>query len=721
MKLFSSLRGKLSLVVASLAMVGLLGTALAAPPPSAPQGVRNLEKIKRLAAEAYVWGLAAEFTYRFTQYNTIVNTPINTLTYASRPAAWNNSATNAGDSSIIYINGFTDFTQTPALVLTVPPSDRHYFVVNYLDAYINTIGSIGMRTTPTPKTTNYLLVGPGSPYAKQKFAVIDGHTLPVMASDTNLNWMLIRIAADTLADSTDPQSVTNTFNNVSKVFALTPLSEFRANGFRPVYPASYDNPPPTDREVARARPWKDTPTIATTFFEQLGAALKKSPIPRANTALGGTPLKRLPAYVVPQYGATTVYLPPSFGQARTLRRFAPIGLSEKGFYVPKSWGPRELAALQEGFTNGQNQLNAAIAAMNAGESTNYWTILNSLIGTYSNNVDGYIMRATIVLNGGSANVPLDAVYPNINKFNGEDQLDGNSNYTLTFTPPPPAGSQYPVNGSFPPQVLNAQNKIKGFWSVTLYQPDPSEVSAPFLTQASVLNTSYTPGNEQVISVDAATDTITVVEPSWGEIIESTPLLFKGNPQSCGLTAPNGVYYVASTPVKGTSGPLTTYTFKVSQTWEQELSPAVVPIQYSGVPGDVTDLSACSGSPNITYGVVRAVSQLGSKELEDGKLKLNDNGSLTIFVGPTPPSDPDFLPNWLPAPSTAYYEGIYDNGSEVSTQLQMILRSYYPMPGNQPPSLLPYKAGNMPETYIPPAVVLDNSSCGASSSGPQQSC
>jgi len=51
---------------------------------------------------------------------------------------------------------------------------------------------------------------------------------------------------------------------------------------------------------------------------------------------------------------------------------------------------------------------------------------------------------------------------------------------------------------------------------------------------------------------------------------------------------------------------------------------------------------------------------------------------------------------------------------------VILRSYYPTPGNQPPSILPYKAGNLPESYIPPAIV-PVSLCGAGSDGPQQGC
>jgi len=60
-------------------------------------------------------------------------------------------------------------------------------VVNYLDDYINTVGSIGTRTTPSDVSKSYLLVGPSSRLAHQKLATIGNHVFPVMASDSNLN------------------------------------------------------------------------------------------------------------------------------------------------------------------------------------------------------------------------------------------------------------------------------------------------------------------------------------------------------------------------------------------------------------------------------------------------------------------------------------------------------------------------------------------------------
>ena len=123
----------LALIAIALAPVAAQQLPLIGEAHAASRSIASLADIRRLAAEAYVWGLGPEFTWRFAKYNTTISAPINALTYGVNPAAWNNSATNAGDSSVIYINGFMDFSSGTELVLTVPPSRGQYYVVNYLD------------------------------------------------------------------------------------------------------------------------------------------------------------------------------------------------------------------------------------------------------------------------------------------------------------------------------------------------------------------------------------------------------------------------------------------------------------------------------------------------------------------------------------------------------------------------------------------------------------
>ena len=526
-------------------------------PATAAGSATNPAVITALAAEAYVWGLGPEFIERFSTYNTIIGAPFNALKYGSVPAAWNNDGTNAGDASVLYISGFADFDQSPELVLTVPPSRDQYYVVGYYDAYGNSIGSIGKRTTPSDAMVSYLLVGPKSPYANKQTAKIHGYDYPVMASDTNVNWFLIRVLTNTLIDASDSTSVTSIYNGVVKKFALNTLQEFEQNGHQPVYPASFILPPPTPEQLSKAAPCQNAPTDAVVFFDQLGTAVAANPIPSRDTALSGTALNDLPAWIVPQYGARTIYLVPSYGQKRTLDSFAPLGLTEKGFSIPGDWGNAQLQALQYGYELGQQILQQFIAGANAGASTNYWGILNDIVGTYPNNALGYLYRSLIVVEGGVANIALDAVYPTV--VGNPMPFDGNHTYKVTFTVPS-SNPTLPVAGIYPPMVSDSSGNPKGFWSIHVYATDPTQSAAPFIAQTSVLNTSYSTADTAVLSVDAATNSMTVSAPTWGTLVESTPILFGGDATAYGLT-PNTVYYVASAPTPNADQ--TTYTFQIS--------------------------------------------------------------------------------------------------------------------------------------------------------------
>lgn len=668
-----------------------------------PQSAKNTKRIKALAAEAYTWGLAPQFVYRFSKYNSFVNAPINKLKYGSVPAAWNNSATNAGDASVLYLNSFIDFTKVDELVLTVPPSAENYFVVNYLDNFINTVGSIGTRTTPSARTTTYLLVGPDSKYAGRTHVTLKGKRYRVMASDTNLNWMLIRVRANGLIDPTDPSSTTSVTEKVEHKFALNTLKSYQGNSNAPVYPDEFVTEP-SQADLRRAQKWSDTPQRATVFMKQLGVSLRKSPLPTKNTALTGTPLKELPSWVSPQYDAKKIYRVPSYPQQKSLDRFAPLGLTANGYEIPANWGKRQLKALQAGFEEGIALVDKASNLGTPSAAKNFWTYDNTMVGTYKNSRYGYLMRAVIVINGGSANLPADAVYPVVNSIDGSTQLNGNNTYSLTFKPPTPWTSGQ-VMGTMPPMVTDSSGNVRGFWSITLYQPDSSEVSAPFLPQSALLNRYYSKASSTVLSVDATADTVTVPAQAWGPLVKGAAVLFGSDAADYGLQA-DAVYYVAADPSVSGSGTSAKYTFPVSATWPQTLSDNNVPIQSSGGPGPVVDLTSPSGAATMTFGMVQPVSQLGSQQVTSGDLKANPDGSITIWVAPTLPAG---VPagNWLPSPSTAEYSALYP-GKTVNTDIRLMLRMYYPTPGDQPPSILPYDSGStrLSSTWLPPAVTLN---------------
>jgi hypothetical protein len=699
---------------------------MAALTPSTALGsvspLTNPAKIQTLAEDAYTWGLAPEFVYRFENYNDLVSGPRNTLAGANPmvAAAWNNNATNAGDASVLYLNSMIDLSGqknrggTKELVLTVPPSNSNYYVVDLLDDFINTVGSVGTRTTPSTRAQTYLLAGPTSRYAHKRIVRIHGFTYRVLPYDTNLGWILIRIRANSLVPPSDPTSTAQILKNVVEGFAMSSLAQFEARGHRPTYfkPNQYT---PTKIQVRRAAKWHNAPRTAVVFFEQMGESLRLNPLPTATTGLNGIPLRTLPSWISPQPGAIKRYRNPSFPQARTLALFRPLGLTANGFTIPRNWGPAQIQALQAGYTAGHANVVAKLTSATTSSGTNFWSYLNHDVGSYPNTPQGYLYRAGIVLAGGSANLPLDAVYAQANNLDGTSatQLDGNNTYTLTFKPPVVNPATLPVMGTLPPTVNDSQGDPRGFWSIHVYQTDMSQSAAPFITQASVLNTAYSTANIAVTAVKASTNTITVKPSAWGSLVASSPVLFGSTAAQYGLT-PGVPYYVATTPKRKidpkTKG--TTYSFKVSTQWRQNVSSGDVPIQGTdpgrhGGAGPIVQLKNPGGAVNLLWGPIQPVSQLGSQQLVSGQLAKNADGSVTIWIGPTLPAGAPAT-NWIPTPSTAYYESIYKNDPSAKqpmpTNIRPLIRIYYPTPGsNTQASILPPPNGSMGATYVFPAL------------------
>ena len=337
-------------------------------------------------------------------------------------------------------------------------------------------------------------------------------------------------------------------------------------------------------------------------------------------------------------------------------------LTANGFRIPSNWRRAQINALQAGYAAGRNKINGLLSAGIARQATNYWNYLNHDVGNYPNTPQGYQYRATIVFAGGSANLARDAVYSQANNLDGTSatQLDGNNTYKLTFKPPVTNPPTLPVTGTLPPTVNDPQGNPRGFWSIHAYQTDTTESAAPFITRASVLNTAYSTANIAVTAIDASTDPLTVKPSTCGPLIASSPVLFGSTAAQYGLT-PGVPYYVATTPRRkiDPKTKTTTYSFKVSTKWLQQLSPANVPIQGACVPntktscgpGPIVQLTNPGGPISLQWGPIQPVSQLGSQQLTSGKLARNPDGSVTIWIAPTLPAGAPAT-NWLPTPSTA---------------------------------------------------------------------
>ena len=658
----------------------------------------NPDAIRVLAKSAYVWGLPLEFSYRFGNYNALMTAEVNSLAYPPAPAAWNNASTNAGNASVLYINAILDLTGDTALVYTLPNPSSTYNVSQFLDAFINTFANPGSRTTPNATNpTSYLLVGPDSPYAHSRTVTIDGYTFPVIASDTNRAEMLARVLAQTLVRPEEVGSTFNVLNDVAHGIYLNTLEEFLANGgVAFIKDGDYSMKNPTDAERAEAEQWRNAPTTALEFFEQVGDSLKLNDIPAYTSGLGGTLTHFLPKWVVPQSGAGALYFPPSAGQQGALALFAPLGLSESGFRLPCNWGTAQTNALQAGFEDGVSFLNGQLGAQ-APAATNYWTYKNANWGTWPNTVNGYIGRGVAVVAGGFASMPADGTYAaQITDANGA-ALDGGDVHSLTIGTS--KDSILPADGTAPPLMVNPATQLPiGFWSLTLYQPGQGASACPCLSQASVLNTYYSRAETEVISVDAVSGYITAKVPYGVTLLASSPVLFGGSTAAAeyGLL-PDRAYFIVATPevvdsVKGT------VRFQISATWLQDLSTDPTnsggdpgtPIQYTGSAGPLVTLT--SGTSQLLYGSVQPVSQLGSSEVANGQLQQNQDangepdGTYTIWLAPSLPLGVP-ASNWIPTPSHDALALLYP-GEVVNSEIWPIFRIYASAAGEDKPSILP---------------------------------
>lgn len=656
----------------------------------------NPQIIKKLVANAYIWGLPLEFTYRFNNYNALISAPVNSLAYATRVAEWNNASTNAGSASTLYINGVLDLSGNQALVYTIPPMDGIFTVTQIIDAFTNVVADPGSRTIDTKKQHSFLLVGPKSEYANRRRVILEGFEFEVIALDTNRAELLARVLAQTLTSPLSNHSVNKTLENYAKKFTLNTLSAFQANNNIPIYPDA-DVYTPDDQDKADASAWKDSPTDACDFFNQIGESLVINPLPSRSVGLSGTPLKNIPFYIVPQPLGIATYYAPSAGQASTLAKFASIGLTEKGFKVPSNWGEIQIKAFYEGFDEGVKKINSQLTQP-ADIKTNYWVYTNQNFGVYPNTVLGYQYRSIGVIAGGFPNIPEDGFYTKQDNYSDGGELDGNNTYSITFGSSTSVSSELPIEGILPPLSHYKNGDAIGYWSLSVYQRGLGVAACPCVSQASVLNTFFTKENGKVISVNADQNAnITVEVPYPGAILkESTAIMFEGDLnvlKDYGLV-PGKAYYIIAPPVPSDVNGKALYTFSISETWLQDLSigseDAGTPIQNTGKAGPLKVLQ--SNSSPLEFRIIQPVVQLGSEEIKSKQLQQNLDGSYTLWLAPRFSSLPKGVEasNWIPTPSTEYLQSVYGKDTTLDTTIQPIIRIYSAQPGNNPPSILPCK-------------------------------
>lgn len=146
--------------------------------------------------------------------------------------------------------------------------------------------------------------------------------------------------------------------------------------------------------------------------------------------------------------------PPAPADAPMVAKLTKLGIVPGQPFDINKLDPVVAKALQDSVKAGQQQIMAYFKK--AGEVRNGW-VFTTKTGSYGTD---YIQRALVAAIGLGANLPQDAIYPTTTVDSEGNTLNGKQKYIIHF-----------AKGQMPP--------VKGFWSLTMYDPQYFFVSNIF--------------------------------------------------------------------------------------------------------------------------------------------------------------------------------------------------------------------------------------------------
>ncbi|MDC1106558.1 DUF1214 domain-containing protein [Prolixibacteraceae bacterium] len=249
---------------------------------------------------------------------------------------------------------WTDLKKEP-LYITIPKTDR-YYLMPILNAYTEVISSVGSRATGQDEIS-FILAGPNF-----KGQAPEG--VKIIHSETNMNWLLGRVA---VADLRDGKEVTKNFQNKLKVVPLSQMNN-------PDYKAPKGTYDPKNKLI----PMEVVDGLdIVSYFDQMLSVMVDNPALKQDEKM----IKIM----------ASVGLYP--GEKFDITLF-PEGLQEKIKSIPEM--------VQMGFVEQTNNPNPKTLI-------NGWKYITGLLGNYGTN---YSLRAYIAKIGLGANQDVDAIYPN---------------------------------------------------------------------------------------------------------------------------------------------------------------------------------------------------------------------------------------------------------------------------------------------------------------------
>ena len=356
------------------------------------------DQIVEIATQAYVYGyplVLMEFTKQAltnveepTDYG---YSPVNQLSnYRSFPDH-NFTTVVRPHLDTYYSSAWFDLLAEP-MVLSVPETDR-YYLLPLLDAYSNVFACPGPRTTGT-KAQNFLLAGPN-------YEGVTPEGMTLLQSPTNTVWMIGRTK---VLNAEDGATIVR---KIQDGYKIIPLSSF----------GKEYNPPKgvVSEEAKKIVPARTTDELPIDkYFNIMADLMKLNPPAEADKE------------IVEAMASIGIVPGESFSME---------GLSEelkgKLNMIP--------AKVQKTFEETRTNIDPS-------KFINGWQVATEGIGSYGTD---YHFRAYTAYSGLGANLPDDAVYPQIAADQNGDFLMSENSYLIHFE-----------KDEIPP--------VYGFWSLTLY-------------------------------------------------------------------------------------------------------------------------------------------------------------------------------------------------------------------------------------------------------------
>ncbi len=371
----------------------------------------NTEELLKTIGEIYAFGyplILMDMTKRVTTntelpHPTRPRAPINQLGHFREFPDHTLTAVVKPNVDTYYSISWLDLGQGPQ-VLSMPATER-YYLLPFMDAYSNVFASPGTRTTGS-EAQKFLVVGPN-----WKGEVPAGFSL--IQAPTEMVWMLGRIQVNSEEDGA------TTVRTIQDSMQLVPLSAYGK--------ADYITPKGTvDPGFHETTPVKAIREMdLNTYFGRLAELMVQNP--------------------------------PALRDSGMVRRMAELGLVPGKPFELNSDNlifSTKLRALPEFI---HKRLEKRRAEPDTTLLRNGWSIATEGIGEYGTD---YLRRAFINFIALGANLPEDAVYPNlVYDINGEP-LSGKRRYQIHFE----AHQLPPVNA---------------FWSLTVYNADEFLVENEF--------------------------------------------------------------------------------------------------------------------------------------------------------------------------------------------------------------------------------------------------